>query len=81
MSYGLSVLVSDIPENREVELPNDRYFRCGDVNDLCKKMEILLNKELTEVEKRNFNFQLTEKYNWSAIAEQTIEVYKKAMNR
>jgi len=34
MSYGLSVLVSDIPANKEVELPAHRYFKCGDVEDL-----------------------------------------------
>ncbi len=36
MSYGLPVLVSDIPANREVRLPVERYFRCGDVVDLKK---------------------------------------------
>jgi len=34
MSYGLPVLVSDIPANKEVELPDERYFKCGNVNDL-----------------------------------------------
>ena len=34
MSYVLPVLVSDIPANKEVELPAERYFRCGDVDDL-----------------------------------------------
>jgi glycosyltransferase involved in cell wall biosynthesis len=27
MSYGLSALVSDIPANKEVKLPSERYFR------------------------------------------------------
>ena len=48
MSYGLAVLVSDIPANKEVELPAERYFRCGDVDDLKKKMEVLLEKELSK---------------------------------
>jgi glycosyltransferase involved in cell wall biosynthesis len=37
MSYGLPVLVSNIPANKEVELPAERYFRCGDVDDLKEK--------------------------------------------
>jgi len=37
LSYGLPVLVSDIPVNKEVELPAERYFRCGDVDDLKEK--------------------------------------------
>ena len=39
MSYGLPVLVSDIPANKEVALPADRYFRCGDTDDLKHKTD------------------------------------------
>ena len=52
MSYGLPVLVSDIPANKEVELPAERYFRCGDVDDLKAKMEVLLEKGLSEKEQQ-----------------------------
>ncbi len=79
MSYGLPVLVSDISANKEVELPDERYFRCGNVTDLRKRMEVLLDKGLTEIEKRDLRLQIAEKYNWLKIAEQTIEVYKKAL--
>jgi hypothetical protein len=37
LSYGLPVLVSDIPANKKVDLPAERYFRCGDVDDLKEK--------------------------------------------
>ena len=37
MSYGLPVLVSDIPANKEVDLPAERYFRCGDMDELKEK--------------------------------------------
>jgi len=79
MSYGLPVLVSDIPANKEVNLPADWYFRCGDVDDLKKKMELLLRKGLFEEEQNKIRSQLEEKYNWDRIAEQTIEVYRKAL--
>ena len=79
MSYGLPVLGSDIPANREVDLPAERYFKCGNVNDLRNKMEMLLNKDLTEIEKRDLRRQIAEKYNWDRIAELTIAVYKKAL--
>ncbi len=39
MSYGLSVLVSDIPANKEVRLPAERYFQCGDVANLKEKLK------------------------------------------
>ena len=81
MSYGLSVLVSDIPANMEVDLAPERYFRCGDETDLTTRMKALLKQELTEVEKRDMRLQIAEKYNWLKIAEQTVEVYRKAMRR
>ena len=79
MSYGLSVLVSDIPANLEVDLAHERYFRCGDEADLKIKMEALLKKGMTDIEKREMRLQIAEKYNWLKIAEQTVEVYRKAM--
>ena len=89
MSYGRPVLVSDIPANKEVELPAERYFQGGDVDDLKEKMEILLGKGLSEEEREEIRNQIEEKYNpstifrtygasWDRIAEQTIEVYHKA---
>ena len=81
LSYGLPVLVSDIPANFEVELPAERYFRCGDVDDLKKKMEALLEKGLSEEEQQEIRSQIEKKYNWNKIAAQTIEVYRKALAR
>ena len=79
LSYGLPVLVSDIPANKEVDLPSERYFRCEDIDDLKEKMEALLEVKLSEREKEEIRSQIKEKYNWDRIAEQTIEVYRKAL--
>ena len=79
MSYDLPVLVSDIPANREVDLPEERFFRCGDVPDLKKKIEALWNKDLTVDEKNHFRSLLVEQYNWDKIARQTIEVYERVL--
>ena len=72
-------MVSDIPANKEVALPEERYFRCGNVDDLKEKMEALLKKDLTEIERQEIHKQIEEKYNWDKIAAQTIEVYRKAL--
>ncbi len=79
LSYGLPVLVSDIPANKEIELPAERYFRCGDVDDLKEKMEVLMEKGLSEEQRQEIQNQIEEKYNWDSIAEQTIAVYRKAI--
>ena len=81
MSYGLSVLVSDIPANKEVGLPEDRYFRCGDVIDLKRKLSLLLDHELSMTELKRMREQLEKKYDWDSIADQTIGVYRKALNK
>lgn len=79
ISYGLPVLVSDIAANREVELAENHFFRCGDVNDLKKKMEDLLYKRFSAEEKEGFRNQVAQKYNWDKIAAKTIEVYKEVL--
>lgn len=79
MSYGLPVLVSDIPANMEVGLSEDRYFKCGNVSDLKEKMESLLKIQLSEEERQRIRNQIAEKYNWDKIAEQTLKVYEKAI--
>jgi len=63
LSYGLPVLESDIPANKEVKLPAERYFRCGNVADLKEKMEILLEKGFSEAEQEQTRRQIQEKYN------------------
>lgn len=75
MSYGLSVLVSDIPANREVGLAEERYFKCGDADDLKEKLTHHLAVPITPEEKARFRRWIREKYNWHKIAQQTIQVY------
>lgn len=63
LSYGLPVLLSDIPANKEVGLPAQRYFRCGDVSDLKEKMKVFLEKELSEEECQEIRKRIEEKHN------------------
>lgn len=79
MSYGLSVLVSDIPANREIDLSPSRYFSPGNIKDLREKLRILSGEKLTEQEKVSFRIRVVQDYNWSKIAEQTVAVYKKVL--
>ena len=81
MSYGICVLVSDIPANLEVGLPETRYFKCGDLNDLKKKILFHINRKINKNEKAYFKLQIKEKYDWARIAEQTIKVYEDTLSR
>ena len=69
MSYDCKVLVSDIPANLEVGLPQDNYFRCGDIADLRAK----LDAQLTNPVKPAYDMA---KYDWDCIAGQVEHVYE-----
>ena len=79
MGYRLPVLVSDIPANKEVTLSPERFFRCGDLEELKKKIELFLEKGLSEKELKNYELLINEKYDWLKIAKQTVAVYNKAL--
>ncbi|MDR2498184.1 MAG: glycosyltransferase family 4 protein [Tannerellaceae bacterium] len=71
MSYGLSVLASDIPANLEVQLPADCYFHYSEAcsDSLCEAIDAKLRLPYA---KREYNL---ERYDWNAIAEKTLGVY------
>jgi len=73
MSYRLPVLVSDIPANKQVLLPEFRYFKTGD--------ELSLKNNLTNLLQQEFKFVDYEMslYDWDKIARQTALVYEKVM--
>ena len=76
MSYGLSCIVSDIPANREVGLPEERYFKAGDIEGLSSKIKEFAAKPMTEEQKSRQIELLKQKYNWDKIAEETLKVYQ-----
>ena len=79
LSYGLRVPVLDIPANKEVESPPERYYRCRNVDDLKFMMGMLLKKRVPKEERQEIRKQIEEKYNWDNIADQTVKVYEKAL--
>ena len=74
MNYDLPVVVSDIPANREVNLPKENYFRVNKESELEEKLQqhILQGYQPVVYDMRQ--------YNWDKIAGQIIEVYQLAIN-
>ena len=70
MSYNLPVVVSNIPANLEVGLPDDDYFPVGDVDALSLKLSAILNAPL-----RRISYDM-EKYDWDNIASQVADIYR-----
>ncbi len=80
MSYGLSCIASDIAANRNVELDEDRFFKAGDIELLTTKISEFTNKHWGEDEGKKQIKIIAGKYNWSKIAEETLEVYKRVIS-
>jgi len=77
MSFGNCCLVSDICENTEVVEDKALTFRKGNVKDLRKRMEYLLqNPEVVEQYKRQSSDFICRKYNWDEVVEQTLRIYR-----
>jgi len=76
LSYGLPLLVSDIPPNREISLPEFRYFKAGDINDLSRKIQELIKKGVSQAEKEAHREILDKDYNWDRIAEATYNLFR-----
>lgn len=70
MSYGVNVVVSDIPANLEVGLPKDDYFHCGNVDELSEKLGKIIETPLQHVD-----YDMG-KYDWDRIADEVGGVYQ-----
>lgn len=78
MSYGDYCLVSDINENAEVVEDKADYFKKGNVEDLKRKLQELINSEQKVIEKRKeCSDFICSKYNWDEVVDRTIMLYEK----
>ena len=73
MSYGIDVVVSDIPANKLQVLEADDFFHAGDIPGLAEKLRSKLSNPGSGP--REYDLTL---YNWDTIARQTLAVYEKA---
>jgi glycosyltransferase involved in cell wall biosynthesis len=75
MSYNLNVVVSNIPANAEVDLPESNYFEVKNVDQLAERINENLNTNVSV----DFLKRIKERYNWDDIAENTYQVFKEFM--
>ncbi len=81
LSYGLSVLVSDIEANTELGLDDSCYFSVGNINVLADKIKKRLQEGRNEFDRKNIIEWVQKKYDWDIIADKTLSVYHKAINK
>jgi glycosyltransferase involved in cell wall biosynthesis len=75
MSYGLDIVASDIPANKEVGLPGEDYFEAGNIDSLALR---LVQKLSAPYVHKKYDMS---RYNWENIAKETYEVYQKALKK
>jgi len=79
LGYGLPVLASNIPANNELELPDERYFKAGDVEGLLCKLDALADVMMPQEDKDRQQKRISESYDWNVVVEKTMDVYKEMM--
>lgn len=77
MSYGLSCVASDIPANRNVGLGEDRFVAPSNIRGLSEKIMQFINTPFTHEQKVRQLKMIADKFDWSKIAEKTLEVYER----
>ncbi len=79
MSFGNCCLTSDIPECANVIEDRGATFRAGDAADLARQLQRLCdNPDLVNRYRAGAADYICEKYNWDAVVEQTIALYRGA---
>ncbi len=78
MSYGNCCLVSNIDECREVVEDKAVLFTKGNVDELRKALQVLLDDpEKVRGYKSSAAEYITKKYNWDDVVGRTLEIYSK----
>ncbi len=77
LSYGLTVVISNIPANTEIQLNDESYFETGNVQALANCLKRAVRCEVNSIHKERIRHMVAEKYNWEYIANQTLDVYRK----
>jgi glycosyltransferase involved in cell wall biosynthesis len=75
LSYGLPVLVSDIPQHREIDLDESSYFSTGNRESLSEALLQAYNRGITDSEKRRYLSLVQNDYDWDAIATKVLNVF------
>lgn len=81
LSYGLQVLVSDIPSNLEVVGDPAHVFHVGDCEEMRSKLSALIALTWTADQRDAVRRESTSRYDWADIAQRTLEAYDEVLGR
>ncbi|MBX3600241.1 MAG: glycosyltransferase family 4 protein [Rubrivivax sp.] len=76
LSYGVCPLVSDIPANAEVGLPDAHQFPMGDVAALAEKLRDRCAEVSEGTVRHDWREWVAARYSWARAAHDTLAVYR-----
>lgn len=79
ISHRIPVIASDIPANIAVGLEPSSYFHVGDTRALAGRLEAFVSKPPSATELEDLAKRTSARYDWEAIARETLEVYRRAL--
>ena len=79
-SFGLPVLLSNIPAHRELGLSRARYFQVGDIASLTEHLAFLFAAPVIERFDAAERARLAARHDWHNIAQRTLAVYFDALS-
>ncbi len=79
-SFGLPVLLSDIPAHRELGLSRAHYFEAGDIVSLAEHLASLFAAPVIERFDAAERARLAARHDWHHIAQRTLAVYFDALS-
>ena len=81
-SLGVSIVCSDIPENRDVMLHDAVYFENGNVESLIEKLKWVLKNPKDVIERSDLaKERIHREYSWDLITSRYLEMYQQLINR
>lgn len=80
LSAGCVVVASDIPANREIELPAESYFPVGDIEAMSDALAAV-PQHMSRDTWMELRKKVRADYNWDQIAERTVRVYRNTVYR
>lgn len=80
LSYGLPVLVSDIPSNLEVVSNPAQVFRMGDIHELSTKIAAMTEVKLSRAQRESLRRDCFDRYDWTEIAQRTSAIYDELLD-
>jgi glycosyltransferase involved in cell wall biosynthesis len=79
-SFGLAVILSDIPAHREIALARARYFKVGDIASLTEHLASMFAAPVIERFDADERARLAARHDWHQIAQRTLAVYFDALS-